>query len=89
MSPVRAPVTLDGSRSPGIEELGRPPKGQGVVMTVWAWSAGRSSRRFHRPAPARRGRNHHVDIWSKSPQRRGAWEGRDGALLGWRWGTCW
>lgn len=35
-------------------------------MTVWAWSAGRSSRRFHRPA--RRGSSHNIDIWSKSPK---------------------
>lgn len=46
-------------------------------MTVWAWSTGHSSRSFHRPAPARRGRNHHVNIWSKSPQRGGlGWGGR-------------
>lgn len=38
--------------------------GGAVIMTVWASSAGRSSRRFHRPA--RRGRNHNSNIWSKS-----------------------
>lgn len=35
-------------------------------MTVWASSTGRSSRRIH--WSARRGHNHKLNIWSKSPE---------------------
>lgn len=51
-------------------------------MMVWASSAGHSPRRFHRPAPARRGRNHNINIWSKSPEHKDCVGGGE-ALLGW------
>lgn len=36
-------------------------------MMVWALSTGRSPRRIHRPS--RRGRNHNINIWSKSHEQ--------------------
>lgn len=36
-------------------------------MLVWALSSGRSLRRIHRPS--RRGRNHYINIWSKSHEQ--------------------
>ena len=59
----------------------------GVVMTVWALSTEPSSRRIHRPA--RRGRNHNLNIWSKSRAHsmdlEGGVHGAE-ALLGWQVG---
>lgn len=56
-------------------------------MTVWALSTEWSSRRIHRPA--RRGRNHNLNIWSKSRAHsvdlEGGVQGAE-ALLGWQVG---
>lgn len=86
MPPTPAPVTLG--------EMGHWGKGSwetlkvwGIVMTVWALSTERSSRRIHRPA--RRGRNHNLNIWSKSRAHsldsEGGVQGAE-ALLGWQVG---
>ena len=63
MPPTPVPVTL---RKTGHWEKRswETLKVWGIVTTVWASSTGRSSRRIHHPA--RRGRNHNLNIWSKS-----------------------
>lgn len=63
MPPTLAPVPL-GETGHWEKRSWETLKVSGVVTTVWASSTGRSSRRIHRPA--RRGRNHNLNIWSKS-----------------------
>lgn len=59
------PVILEGGRFSGGEEgMGETFADQGMVVTIWALSLGRSSRRARRPT--RRGRNHYISIWGES-----------------------
>lgn len=59
------PVILEEGRFSGGEEgMGETFAGQGMVVTIWALSLGRSSRRARRPT--RRGRNHYISIWGES-----------------------
>lgn len=71
------PVILEGGDrfSGGEEGMGETFTSQGMAVTIWALSLGRSSRRARRPT--RRGRNHYISIWGESLgiTRVWSWEG--------------